>query len=72
MPVLAFFNFSGPEMILVICAALLPLYCIIDIIRSDFKDSTTKLLWALVVIFIGLIGPILYLTIGRQSKVRSN
>ncbi len=73
MTTLAFFEFSAPEILLIaLVGFLLPLYCIVDIIRADFKDSTTKLLWALVVLFIGFIGPVLYLIWGRQSKIKSN
>ncbi|MES2809908.1 MAG: PLD nuclease N-terminal domain-containing protein [Bacteroidota bacterium] len=63
-----------PEIILILVVGsylILKLYCLIDIIRSDFKDSTTKLLWGLLVLFIALIGPVLYLIIGRNSKLQS-
>jgi hypothetical protein len=50
---------------------LLALFCLIDIIRSDFKDSVTKLLWALIVLFFPFIGSIVYLVIGRNSKIAS-
>ncbi|MFD2146909.1 PLDc N-terminal domain-containing protein [Mucilaginibacter antarcticus] len=70
---LAFFEISGQEIILIsILSALLPLLCIIDIVRSDFKDSTTKLLWVLVVLFIAFIGPLVYLIIGRGTKIKSS
>ncbi|MFD2146910.1 PLDc N-terminal domain-containing protein [Mucilaginibacter antarcticus] len=63
-----------PELVLILFVVgylLLKLYCLVDIIRSDFKDSTTKLLWGLVVLFIAVIGPLLYLTIGRNSKLQA-
>jgi hypothetical protein len=63
-----------PEGILLLVVLLylaLKLFCLIDIIRSDFKDSTTKLLWGLLVLFVALIGPLVYLIIGRKTKVGS-
>jgi beta-lactamase regulating signal transducer with metallopeptidase domain len=69
MNVLAFFEFSPAEMLIVALAfPVLAIFCLVDIIRSDFKDSTTKLIWVLVVLLAPFIGSILYLIIGRNSK----
>lgn len=43
-------------------------FCLIAILRSDFKDNTNKLIWVLVVLLAPFIGSILYLAIGRNSK----
>jgi hypothetical protein len=63
---------GAPEIILL----MIPLsyfaliaYCLVDILRSDFKDSTNKLIWVLVVLLAPFLGSILYLAIGRNSKV---
>ena len=62
---------GAPEIILI----MIPLsyfaliaYCLIDVLRSDFKDSTNKLIWILVILFAPFIGSIIYLIIGRNSK----
>jgi len=47
--------------------SLLWLYAIIDVSRREFSDSTTKLIWLLVVIFVYGIGTIIYLVFGRQQ-----
>jgi hypothetical protein len=44
-------------------------FCLIDILRSEFKDSTAKLVWVLVVLLAPFLGSILYLVIGRNSRV---
>ena len=44
---------------------------IIDLLRSSFADSVTKLIWLVVIIFIPFLGAILYLLIGRKQKVRT-
>lgn len=44
-------------------------FCLIDILRSDFKDSSGKLIWVLVVLLAPFLGSILYLVIGRSTRV---
>ncbi len=44
-------------------------YCLIDIIRSDFKDSNMKLIWIVILLFAQLIGPIAYLAVGKSTKI---
>jgi len=48
--------------------AILVVFCIVDIMRSTFKDNTTKLLWLAVVIFAPVLGSIAYLLVGRGGK----
>ncbi|MDB4926522.1 PLD nuclease N-terminal domain-containing protein [Mucilaginibacter sp.] len=72
MNTLLFFEFNGVELIFIAFALAYPLLsiiCLIDIVRSDFKDSVTKLIWALIVLFAPFIGSIVYLIIGRKSKI---
>jgi hypothetical protein len=38
---------------------------IIDIVRSN-KDTEKKLLWIIAVVFLPVLGPILYYVIGRR------
>ena len=70
---LLFLNIGTPEIILLLIIGVLPLLlalvCLVDIIKSDFKDSTTKLLWALVVVFAPFIGSLIYLLLGKNQKV---
>jgi len=46
------------------------LMALINILRSDFTDSTIKLIWILVVMFMPIIGAILYVTIGREQRIK--
>lgn len=60
-------------LILVVCCGIIPVvFALISILRNDFKDSTTKLMWVLVVIFLGVLGAILYFTIGRNQTIKNN
>ncbi|MDF2187675.1 PLDc N-terminal domain-containing protein [Paraflavitalea sp. CAU 1676] len=42
-----------------LCLALW-IFALVDIVNSRFRQDTTKIVWALVVIFIPFIGTILY------------
>ena len=52
----------------IILPLVLLLWALIDILRSDFKDSVTKLIWIIVVIFVPLVGAILYLVMRKGQK----
>jgi hypothetical protein len=44
------------------------IWALIDILKSDFKDNTNKIIWLLVVFFLNGFGAILYYFIGRNQK----
>ncbi len=59
--------------VFVVCCGIIPaMLALISILKNDFKDSTTKLMWVLIVIFLGLLGAILYFTIGRNQTIKNN
>ncbi|RIW18395.1 PLDc_N domain-containing protein [Algoriphagus lacus] len=43
-------------------------YCLVDAIRSNFKDQNMKLIWVLILLFAHGLGPIAYLILGKGSK----
>ena len=43
-------------------------WALLDIIRRERVKGGNKVIWALVIIFINLIGPILYLILGREDE----
>lgn len=47
---------------------ILWVYCLVDAIRSDFKDQNMKLIWVLILLFAHGLGPIAYLILGKGSK----
>ena len=49
---------------------LLPIIAISSLLKSIFKDSKTKLIWVLVILFVPVAGPILYFLIGRRQRVK--
>jgi len=44
---------------------------LVDILKSDFTNSTNKIVWLLVIFFIPLLGSILYFLIGSTQKYGS-
>lgn len=47
---------------------ILWVYCLIDVLRSNFKDSNMKLIWVIILLFAHVFGPIAYLLLGKGSK----
>ncbi len=69
MQLLSFLNLGVGELILLLIIGapfLLTLYCVIDLVRSDFKDSNTKLLFFVLVLVAPFIGSVIYLFIKRN------
>ena len=49
---------------------LLPILALFSLLKSIFKDSTTKLIWVLVILLVPVAGPILYFLIGRRQRIK--
>ncbi len=43
------------------------LWALIDVIKRQFPNPNDKILWIVLIILIGWIGPLLYLIIGRKK-----
>jgi hypothetical protein len=52
-----------------ILIAILWMWALIDIVKNEFTGSN-KVIWLLMVIFIPILGFILYFLIGREQKIR--
>ncbi|MFZ7944346.1 MULTISPECIES: PLD nuclease N-terminal domain-containing protein [Bacillaceae] len=52
---------------IVIIQLILLIIAIIDLVKIE-KTNGPKWLWALIILFINIIGPILYFVIGRRSN----
>ncbi|HET9053279.1 MAG TPA: PLD nuclease N-terminal domain-containing protein [Cyclobacteriaceae bacterium] len=62
---------GGGEWIIILIGFLIPLVCILDIMRSDFRNPASKWIWCAVVIFFPIAGSLLYYWIGTEQKVVS-
>ena len=56
--------------IFLLLVVLLPIIALFSLLKSIFKDSTTKLIWVLVILLVPVAGPILYFFIGRRQRVK--
>jgi len=66
-----FGNLGVGELILILfflLPAILWIIALIDILKSDFQGNN-KIIWVLVVIFLPIIGAILYFIIGKNQKI---
>ena len=76
MNALLFLNIGTPEVIILLFAFGLPLiltiYCLLDITRSRFQDSTNKIIWAIIVLLAPVLGSLAYLIWGRQQKTTTS
>jgi hypothetical protein len=69
MKLAEFLNFGALELALFAAVAvpfLLVLYCLIDILRSDFKTPDNKWLFVILVLFVPFIGSIAYFILRRN------
>ena len=73
---LLFINLGTPEIIILLFAIAFPLilavYCLLDITRSSFQDSTNKVNWAIIVLLAPVIGSMAYLIWGRGQKTAAS
>ncbi len=73
--ILTFLSLSILHLVFVLFIILLPsvlwIFAIIDILKSNFKDSTNKIIWVLIVLLLPVLGSILYL-FWRPTKNKLN
>jgi hypothetical protein len=66
----AMIGIGMPELIVIIvilALIVLPLWALIDIVKTEFMGSN-KVMWILIVLILPLIGSILYFVIGKRQK----
>ena len=56
---------------LIVGAAVLWVWCIVDILRSDFRRDNDRVLWLLLVLLVPVLGTILYVMMSRDQKVEN-
>ncbi len=69
MELLNFINIGGGELILLFIIGapfILTIYCVVDLIRADFKESNSKLLFLILVVVAPFIGSVIYLALKRN------
>ena len=69
-------GFIGPQEILIILIIvpvflIVPIVALVDILKNDFEGNN-KIIWVLVILFLWIIGAVLYYFIGRNQKIRKS
>jgi predicted permease len=63
---------GGLEWIFVLVAfcltLILPILAISDIVKGDFRNPNDKLIWILIVLFMPIVGSMIYFWIGKGQK----
>ncbi|WP_193212703.1 PLDc N-terminal domain-containing protein [Luteolibacter marinus] len=74
MKYLSFIGGLGGQELIVIFFVLLPmLLCLIALIqclKAEFAQATDRLVWVIVLLFLPILGPILWWTIGIGKTIR--
>ena len=72
----AFMGLGGQEIVLILMSLsllglgiVLPIIALVDVIRSDFRGANDKIMWVVIILFLNIIGALLYLFIGRNQRV---
>ena len=70
----AIMGLGGQELLFLLFSVLtigmlVPIIALIDVVRSDFRSANDKLIWVIVILFLNVIGAVLYWAIGRNQRV---
>jgi uncharacterized integral membrane protein len=57
-------------MVFAILLLVLPIIALFSLLKSTFNDSTTKLIWLLVILLVPVAGSLLYMLIGRRQRLK--
>ncbi len=69
----AAFAFMGSIGLLVVADLLIWLFALVHILKNEnFKDSTTKALWVVVVLLTSGVGALIYLLFGRPKAAKQS
>lgn len=53
---------------LLVLEIILLIVALVDLIKREHVTGGNKIIWVLVMVFVQIIGPIVYLAIGRREK----
>jgi hypothetical protein len=52
-----------------IVATIVWIWALVDCLQNPRINGTEKLVWVLVIVFLHVLGAIIYLAVGRQSRI---
>lgn len=66
---------GGFELLLILVFLLIPailwIIALVDVLKSDFSDSTNKLIWVIVIFLFPIVGAVIYFIIGTKQKIQT-
>lgn len=66
---LSFVGLGGAELAIVALLIFgLVIWALVDVIKSEFTKPNNKIVWVLIIVFMPILGSILYLIIGRDQR----
>ncbi|GAB2524978.1 PLDc N-terminal domain-containing protein [Spirosoma aerophilum] len=69
----AFIGIGGIELLFILGALgfvfIFPIVALVDVIRSNFRGPNDKVIWVIIILFLNLIGALLYIFIGRKQRI---
>ncbi|MFO7638392.1 MAG: PLDc N-terminal domain-containing protein [bacterium] len=65
------FVFWMLALVVSIGSTVLWVYFLIEVLRFETDENNTKLLWALVIIFTGWLGAVIYLFVRRPGRLKT-
>jgi hypothetical protein len=72
---LLFIGISPAEILMLLFFAGIPvvlwLWALVDVLTSKFENSIEKLIWLVAIVFVPVLGAILYLVLGRKQKIKA-
>ncbi len=68
-PFTLFGGFAVIAFVLAIVATIVWIWALVDCLQNPRINGTEKLVWVLVILFLHVLGAIIYLAVGRQSRI---
>ncbi len=62
-------GFAVVAFIIAIATTIIWIWALVDCLQNPRLEGTEKLIWALVILFLHIVGAILYFVIGRQQRL---
>ncbi|MDB6077427.1 MAG: hypothetical protein JWO82_1174 [Akkermansiaceae bacterium] len=71
MDTLSFLNLGGQELIIVLIGgALLQILTVVNCLKSHFVEPVDKIAWMMAILFIPIIGPLLWIFLDQRTEER--
>jgi hypothetical protein len=62
-------GFAVVALIIAIVTTIVWIWALVDCLQNPRLDGTEKLVWALVILFLHVLGAIIYFAVGRQRRI---